>query len=338
MTFCTDDFPTVSRTEMWRELIAAKVFGQEVSPVTSAPFFAQANCLRLGKVDLAYGWSSPAVYRRTQRLIAADGNDDLVMVINIAGRLEVTDDSRQSRTLHELSATGFRCGKQVALFSQAAAYSNERNHHATSIRIPRQELLRRAPQGERLILGRFDSREEPFSLLLGYLQLLRSNCPLLQNTDLARLAGDHILDMVTLMLNPTRDARWEASQGGLRAARLSAVQSLLGRNFQDHELSVRKVAGALGISERYVQNLMAETGESFTETVNRLRLEHAQQMLGEPRYRHWRVSDVAFASGFSDLAYFHRLFRRRFGDSPGNFRTGIKRNDHRRTANETSNT
>ncbi|UZR27707.1 AraC family transcriptional regulator [Methylococcus mesophilus] len=322
MTFCTDDFPAVSRTEMWQELIAAKVFGQEVSPVTSAPFFAQANCLRLGKVDLAYGWSSPAVYRRTPRLIAADGNDDLVMVINIAGRLEVTDDSHQSRTLDELSATGFRCGKPVALFSQATAYSDERNHHATSIRIPRQELLRRAPQGERLILGRFDSRGEPFSLLLGYLQLLRSTGTLLQNADLARLAGDHILDMVTLMLNPTRDARREAAHGGLRAGRLAALQRYIALNYRDFEISVGKAASALRISERYVQSLMAETGSSFTETVNWHRLDLVRGLLGDAGNQRQRISDLAFDAGFRDLAYFHRLFRRRFGDSPGAFRIG----------------
>ncbi|UZR27708.1 AraC family transcriptional regulator [Methylococcus mesophilus] len=336
LTFCTTDFPRAKRMEMWRELVASAVFGQDMTPADPLSFFARASCLPLGIVDVVRGTSSDAVYRRTPRLIAADGNDDFVFAVNLAGRLEVTDSLRHSRSLAGVGATGFHCGKPVTL--SCLSCSDGHPYGAVSLRIPRMELRRRAPHGEKNILGCFSGTEEPLRLLMGYLRMFGKAGTPIPKGELAQLAGSHILDLVTLMVGPTRDTRWEASQGGLRAARLSAVQSLLGRDFQDHELSVRKVAGALGISERYVQNLMAETGESFTETVNRLRLEHAQQMLGEPRYRHWRVSDVAFASGFSDLAYFHRLFRRRFGDSPGNFRTGIKRNDHRRTANETSNT
>lgn len=322
LTFCTDDFPADSRMEMWRELIAAKVFGQEMTPITRAPFFAKADCLRLGKVDLAYGWSSPAVYRRTPRLIAADGNEDLVLVINVAGRLEVADHSWRGRALEDVSATGFHCGKPVTLFSQPLSYSSERNHHATSVRIPRHELLRRAPQGEKLILDRFQQQDEPFRLLLGYLRLLGGGNTFAQNADLAHLAGDHILDLVTLMLRPTRDARWEAAQGGLRAARQAALQRYIAQHYSDFELSLGTAAAALRISERYVQRLISETGLSFTETVNGLRLERAREMLGDAKHRHWRVSDIAFTAGFKDLAYFHRLFRRRFGDSPSAFRVG----------------
>jgi len=33
-----------------------------------------------------------------------------------------------------------------------------------------------------------------------------------------------------------------------------------------------------------------------------------------------RISEIAYASGFSDISYFNRCFRRRFGFTPGSLR------------------
>ena len=70
----------------------------------------------------------------------------------------------------------------------------------------------------------------------------------------------------------------------------------------------------MGISQRYLQRLLQETGKSFTERVNELRLERAFALLAADGDR--RVSDIAFEVGFSDLAHFYRLFKSRFGDTP----------------------
>jgi AraC-like DNA-binding protein len=99
-----------------------------------------------------------------------------------------------------------------------------------------------------------------------------------------------------------------------------ALLRYLEQHYRDERLSVKTVAAALGISESYLHRLMAESGESFTETVNRLRLERAKRMLEDPGCDRLRIGEIAFATGFSDFTYFNRLFRRRFGDTPGAFR------------------
>jgi AraC-like DNA-binding protein len=45
-----------------------------------------------------------------------------------------------------------------------------------------------------------------------------------------------------------------------------------------------------------------------------LRLRKAADMLAHDVER--RISDIAFDSGFNDLSYFNRCFRRRFGLTP----------------------
>ena len=45
-------------------------------------------------------------------------------------------------------------------------------------------------------------------------------------------------------------------------------------------------------------------------------------MLANPRFDSMKVSDVAYASGFSEISYFNRCFRRRFGAAPSQYRNG----------------
>jgi AraC-like DNA-binding protein len=74
------------------------------------------------------------------------------------------------------------------------------------------------------------------------------------------------------------------------------------------------VARSQGISPRYLQRLLEESGSSFTARVTELRLQRAFALLGDTGLR--RISDIALDAGFSDISHFNRLFRARFGDTP----------------------
>jgi len=80
------------------------------------------------------------------------------------------------------------------------------------------------------------------------------------------------------------------------------------------------VAGTLGLSRRYVQQLLEETGKSFTERLVERRLDRAFAMLTDRRCPHLAIIDIAFAAGFGDVSHFNRVFRRRFGETPSGVR------------------
>jgi AraC-like DNA-binding protein len=50
------------------------------------------------------------------------------------------------------------------------------------------------------------------------------------------------------------------------------------------------------------------------------RLEKATELLGDPKWRDRRIADIAAESGFTDLSYFNRAFRRRYGATPSDLR------------------
>ncbi|CAN5303637.1 hypothetical protein BH11PSE4_BH11PSE4_43730 [soil metagenome] len=111
------------------------------------------------------------------------------------------------------------------------------------------------------------------------------------------------------------------NEGGLRAARVASVMAQIQDGFANQQFSTRVVAERLGLSVRYVQDLLQSSGLSITDRIMELRLEKARAMLLDDRNCMLKISEVALSCGFNELSYFHRSFRRRFGASPARFRT-----------------
>ena len=60
------------------------------------------------------------------------------------------------------------------------------------------------------------------------------------------------------------------------------------------------------------------TGKTPIEYLNEYRIEKATRKL---RLTDMSVTDVAFSSGFSDLSYFIKIFKKTKGVSPGKYRS-----------------
>lgn len=97
---------------------------------------------------------------------------------------------------------------------------------------------------------------------------------------------------------------------------------IIERGLQDKEsaqsISVAKVASALGISPGHLSRVFKRTkGVTFERYLMVQRVEAAKRMLLEPLDT---VSDVSEKCGFSDSAYFARVFRKIAGCSPSRYR------------------
>ncbi len=115
-------------------------------------------------------------------------------------------------------------------------------------------------------------------------------------------------------------ARKRTEPRGIRAARLGAILQEIERRSSDPNLSAATVAQRLGITPRYVHLLLEDTGGSFTFHVLQRRLEKAAALLCDPRWHMRRIAEVAVEAGFTDLSYFNRSFRRRYGVTPSEIR------------------
>jgi AraC-like DNA-binding protein len=169
------------------------------------------------------------------------------------------------------------------------------------------------------LLGRVVRPGPALSLLAGYLRSLTSleEAP---SSELASTIGAHLLDLMAATLGPTAEVANVVTERGVKAARLQAILAEVAQRFSDPNFDLDNVAGALGMSRRYVQKLLEGTGKSFTEHLAGCRLERAFTMLTDPSHLHLAIIDIAFAVGFGDVSHFNRTFRRRFGETPSGIR------------------
>ena len=156
-------------------------------------------------------------------------------------------------------------------------------------------------------------------LLTSYLRSVAEG-RLLERPDEQRLVTRHVHDLVALLAGASGDVARQASERGLRAARLRAIRADIVRCLESPALTVTAIAHRHGVSVRYVHQLFAPTGETFSEFIREKRLARAYAQLRDPRFDDRTISDVALGVGFGDLSYFNRTFRRRYGCPPRDVR------------------
>jgi AraC-like DNA-binding protein len=184
---------------------------------------------------------------------------------------------------------------------------------------PRATLAALAPGYEDAVGLGIPPASPTLRLLFDYVgALTRAGGPL--PLDLARLAAGHIRDLVALAVGARGDAAQAARTGGGKAALTQAILRAIDEGATRPHLTPTMIAGRFGVSERRLRALLEEAGVSFSSRVLQRRLEQAWRQLGDPLRDRSTIADIALAAGFSDISYFNRCFRRRFGDSPSGVR------------------
>lgn len=121
---------------------------------------------------------------------------------------------------------------------------------------------------------------------------------------------------------PTTTSRDEAEVRSAKSARIAAIFDWIERDAKRVDASATEAAASLGISDRYVRQVLEETGHTFSEHMLEQRVMLAFKLLSDPRLAARMVADLALEAGFNDVAYFYRAFRTRFGNTPTRVRDG----------------
>jgi AraC-like DNA-binding protein len=293
----------------WRERFARRWLKIDFKPLSDAPF--KASALEISDAPQIVRWThSPGISFRDDELVK-DGVDCFSLLISLSRNLEVTHYGRELRleqgdaTLLDVRATG--------------TIGSSQNFRLVSTLIPRKEFEARVAHAEDMVMQHLGRGSDILRLLGSYIRFLERGS-LSASPEGRETSRRHIIDLVALAVT-LRTQLGESSLSAVVAARLATVLDYITANFHDPELSVGSVACHLNISPRYLQCLMERSGATFTARVNELRLQWAFMLLnkaeaGNPR----RIADIALEAGFSDISHFNRLFRSRFGDTPGAIR------------------
>lgn len=304
----TSQFGDRDAVEAFREVFGRAILRIEIEPTETGPFDADLTIRSFNGFGLAGGRLSGMSNTHTEALI---DNDDVVLVM-IDGGAAVLE--HKGRTVEVGDG-------EVALTDsgEAGTFATVTPLRVTNLRFARQNLgLGEARLGHALRASKVP--QTPALRLLKHYVASLSHEAALQSAETRRTVATHLHDLAALALGATNDAAAVATGRGLRGARLQAIRADIQQNLSDPRLSAETVARRQGITARYVRLLLESEGESFSGLVMGARLERALRMLADPRMAHRTISGIAFDCGFSDLSYFNRSFRRRFGLTPSEAR------------------
>ena len=92
-------------------------------------------------------------------------------------------------------------------------------------------------------------------------------------------------------------------------------------HFADPEFNLSALSYAMHVSLSHLSTVFKQaTGVNLSAYVTDLRLEQARKLLSDMRYS---ISEVSFMSGYSDAKYFAKLFKKKTGSTPSEYRNLI---------------
>ncbi|MBB3930116.1 AraC-like DNA-binding protein [Kaistia hirudinis] len=106
----------------------------------------------------------------------------------------------------------------------------------------------------------------------------------------------------------------------VKRRRLNAVKSFIDTHLADSGLNPDRIAGANGISVRYLHHLFQADGQSVTDWIRERRLDQGRKGLESAELMALTVNEIGLRSGFSSDAHFRRAFKTRFGVAPREYR------------------
>lgn len=290
--FHTGDVPEARRLAAWEDHNVRSLLGLRAHPPGDTPFVGTELNLTLTRLQLAKVTGSPHVVERAPAQIAACPGDGVVVYLALAGQGWF-----EHRDGRELLSPG-----QALVCDADRPFRRGFTRGLTElvVKAPR-DVLHETTGRSGLTRPRIIGARSPYGDALGSLVA----------TALHGTGERAALEADVLALLPALVGAQPAAAGHLAAAR-----AVISRHLADPELSAGRIARAVGVSERQLSRVFAETGHSVPQAVLAARLDAARAVVTDPAARAEALAEVAARHGFGSQAHFSRSYRARFGTTP----------------------
>lgn len=304
-SFSASCIPEHHRDEFIRDFYGRIQMRLQVQPVRGHELAFDARTLILPEMMCTLGSVSPMSWQRTSELMA-DGNDDIILSWNRGGYRLAIPGRGDFETKPGTAA--------IVPLDRRWSIQTEDSQWTMALQFKRSLLAPLIGDLDDIAPDHIGRTQPAHQLLFDYLSsLLGMETP----ETLAPLASRHIAD---ILAEAFRAGRNRSPSPGIRAARLAGLKQHIIHNALDPSLSVEQVSRTFGISDRYIRQLFAEDGTSFSDYLAERRLAYVHSCLCDSRQVMRRIADIIFEAGFTEPSTFYRQFRARYGCAPADIR------------------
>jgi AraC family transcriptional regulator, positive regulator of tynA and feaB len=241
--------------------------------------------------------------------------------------LVIADINHEGRTLlrHNGNKDVYLQPRSISLFPLAESTTIDfldKTHH-TILALPAQALSEFSPAWRKHAGMVLEASAGPAKLLLDLAISLQQHGEQLGKA-CRESAGNMLLSLLGSSLASLEAGTAEQSTR-MRGYHLQQIRNYAITHLSNPQLDARMIATGAGLSLRYVHSLFADEPLRLMQWVQEQRLCRCQADLVAPRHASRTIAQIGYAWGFNDAAHFSRVFQKRFGMSPSEFRANARR-------------
>lgn len=296
------------RPAFWQEVVCNTFVQLDCSFPNQEQFHGHLQAHECGELSIVDVCASAQSVVRDARRIAYSDNEFVLVSLAHEGRARVVQEDREA-----LLEVG-----DFAIYDTRRPYQLHFDgaFRQTVVQIPRASLHRRIGNIEYLtalpLLRKNPLNRLAFDFLAG-LSHLDGQLEGVQH----RLA-EQGMDLLAMALS--EQGKGQALRGSRRNALLFRIKDHVSARLADTDLSLASVSAHFGISARYVNNLFQQEQTSFGRYVLAARLRRCARDLRESALAGTQISEIAYRWGFTDMAYFSRVFKAHYERSAREYR------------------
>ncbi|MDT4836272.1 Transcriptional activator NphR [compost metagenome] len=310
--FDTDGVVPRERTTYWQEVVCETFVQLDCRIDRGESFSGRLHVHPLADLSVVDVAASEQSVIRSRQRIARTEKEFVLVSLALEGSSVVVQDGREA----VLGAGSF------AIYDTRSPYELhfDGSFRQVVVQIPRTCMQQRLDALEYLTAIPL-SRHQPLErLTFDFLKCLTDfeDFPVLRQLQLSEQA----LDLLAMTL--AERGRGKVPEDLRCTALLFRIKEHVLAHIGDSDLSLQRVANHFGLTPRYVNSLLHREGVSFGRYVLIARLHRCARALRQPEQSNRQISEIAYQWGFTDMAYFSRVFKAQFGMSPRQYRNESK--------------
>lgn len=270
----------------------------------------RVRVMEFGPVQAGRVRLDPVYVERTPAQVRRRSGDYVFIPMPLKNSLRLRQRGREARADQDRFA--------FASSAEAYVYAHDETIDAVTLRIEAAEVRNRVPHMEDLTATVFPGRGNAAALFMDYARSFCLNAGTL-DAQAGMMTARHLLDLFALAVLGEGGAA-ASTESAVREANRQRILRHVEARLADPGLGTASVARDLGLSERYIQKLLSEHSETLSGVIRDRRIAEARRLLADPAARCHSIAAIAYQIGFTDPAYFSRVFREVTGASPRDYR------------------
>ncbi|WP_234358472.1 helix-turn-helix domain-containing protein [Streptomyces sp. NRRL B-24085] len=304
----TESVDPADRIDFWEEHNRQALVGLTCSSYSQEGLLATETNVELGDLRLAEIAGNEHVIERTPRTCQTLPKDSIFVTLLTAG---------SGVFFHEGGCVTLRKGDLI-LYDTRRPYlfGFPSPMRQLLVDIPREVFAAQCAPGEvsaPMLLGRGSAAEGAQASALG---TVLADWVTGEGGEDSLSTQATVLGLVRTLTAP----RLGGSASPAVLSQLEVAKDYIARRLTDPGLCSGMVAEAIGVSARHLSRIFQPTGVSPSRYILEQRLDEARRVLADPSSRNVTIAEVAHCWGFASQAHFTRVFRDRFGRTPGEVR------------------